>query len=381
MLKFFVINGILYIGGGKMAEFKIDLSKKTAPLCILEILKEHTDSFYGHSLTISEICSKLQTDYGLDLNRKTVSNTLSELKYFFSEYEDHEYCVCCTEKNVATRYKDGEEYVVSKSDGWYISRDFSDAELRLLIDGLLFSKHLPNSHCRALSKKLEKLSSKYFKARIKHIDTMIERSCKNKQLFYTVEILDEAIDKERQVSFSYCSFNTDKKLCPRLASDGSIRSYIINPYQMVAANGRYYLIANYDKYDNIAHYRLDYITDIKLLDTPAKDKSLLVDYKNGFNLPRHMAEHFYMYTGSSITVTFHADKTILNDLFDWFSDDMIFSNETDKTVDVTVKANQDSMLFWSLQYGRYIEVINPPDFREKIAEVIGSMAEKYKTPK
>ena len=94
-----------------------------------------------------------------------------------------------------------------------------------------------------------------------------------------------------------------------------------------------------------------------------------------------MAEHFYMYTGSSITVTFHADKTILNDLFDWFSDDMIFSNETDKTVDVTVKANQDSMLFWSLQYGRYIEVINPPDFREKIAEVIGSMAEKYKTPK
>ena len=50
----------------------------------------------------------------------------------------------------------------------------------------------------------------------------------------------------------------DKKLHPRKSEP-----YIINPYQMVAVNDKYYLICNVDKYDNVAHFRVDRITDIK----------------------------------------------------------------------------------------------------------------------
>ena len=52
--------------------------------------------------------------------------------------------------------------------------------------------------------------------------------------------------KGRQVSFTYNSYGTDKKLHPRRDSAGNIREYIVNPYQIAAANGRYYLICNYD---------------------------------------------------------------------------------------------------------------------------------------
>ena len=55
-----------------------------------------------------------------------------------------------------------------------------------------------------------------------------------------------------------------------MSSSKKPREYTVNPYQIAAANGRYYLICNYDKYDDVANYRLDRITDIKLLDTPAK---------------------------------------------------------------------------------------------------------------
>ncbi len=34
---------------------------------------------------------------------------------------------------------------------------------------------------------------------------------------------------------------------------------------MAATNGRYYLIYNTDRYDNIAHYRIDKMTDVKML--------------------------------------------------------------------------------------------------------------------
>ena len=39
---------------------------------------------------------------------------------------------------------------------------------------------------------------------------------------------------------------------------------------MVANNGRYYLMGNYDKYDNVAHFRVDKMTDVRILDEKAK---------------------------------------------------------------------------------------------------------------
>ena len=44
----------------------------------------------------------------------------------------------------------------------------------------------------------------------------------------------------------------------------------MNPYQMVAANGRYYLIGNIDKYDNVTFYRIDRISAVEILEEPVK---------------------------------------------------------------------------------------------------------------
>lgn len=39
---------------------------------------------------------------------------------------------------------------------------------------------------------------------------------------------------------------------------------------MAAKEGKYYLICNYDKYDDISNYRLHRITELKILDEPTK---------------------------------------------------------------------------------------------------------------
>ena len=49
--------------------------------------------------------------------------------------------------------KNGEEEIIFTD--WYLEKDFTDSELRLLIDSLLFSKHIPYSQCKALIEKLE----------------------------------------------------------------------------------------------------------------------------------------------------------------------------------------------------------------------------------
>lgn len=261
--------------------------KKLLIMNILDILRRYTDA--EHRLSQKDIVEILKTEYDMVADRKSIKRNIQSLIEFG-------YDINFSEALRMIPNKDGEleeSYILSD---FYLERDFSDSELRFLIDGLLFSKHIPYSQCKELVGKLEGLSNQYFKSRVRYIKTLPDNSPNNRQLFYTIEILDEAISKGKQVSFNYNHFEADKKLHPAINDDGSVKEYIINPYQIAATNGRYYLICNYDKYDNVSNYRLDRITNIKLLDTPVKSQSKVKGLENGFNLPKHMAEHLYMFS-------------------------------------------------------------------------------------
>ena len=338
-------------------------SKKLLIMNILEILQQYTDE--NHRLSQREIGEILEREYNIRADRKTIKRNLTDL---IEAGYDLEY------SESIRKNRQGEEETLLT--GWYLNRTFTDSELRLLIDGLLFSKHIPYSQCRDLVKKLEGLSSRYFLSRTGYIRTLSEDQPNNSQLFYTIEILDEAIRKKVQVAFQYLEYGTDKRLHLRRNQEGRVREYIINPYQMAAVNGRYYLICNYDKYDNVSNYRLDRITEIRLLDTPVKDRTKIRGLKQGLNLPRHMAEHIYMLAGESIPVTFRFEKLILNDVMDWFSE-IRFSNETKDTVEAAVTVNREAMICWTMQYGRYVEVLTPLDLREELGQAFREAAERY----
>ena len=94
-------------------------------------------------------------------------------------------------------------YIVSCSPFFLVLICSVYSELRLLIDSLLFSKSIPNKQCTELIEKLESLSNCYFKSSVKHICNLQENQLVNKQLFYNIEILDEAISKGKQVKFRF----------------------------------------------------------------------------------------------------------------------------------------------------------------------------------
>lgn len=338
--------------------------KKMLIMNILDILKRYTDE--DHRLSQKEIMDILEREYDMKVERKAVKrNLLNLIDYgYHAEYSES-----------VRINKKGEEEIVYTD--WYLERDFSDAELRLLIDSLLFSRHIPYSQCKTLIEKLENLSNRYFKSRVKHIQTLPDNELPNRQLFYTIEILDQAITKGRQVSIHYNEYHTDKMLHPRIDHEGNVRTYIVNPYQMAAVNGRYYLICNYDKYDDVSNYRVDRITDIQLLDTPVKPMKNMKGLEHGLNLPKHMAEHVYMFTGESVPVTFRAKKYLLTDLFDWFGKEMQFTDETEEEVTVRVTVNLDAMRKWALQYALHVKVLKPERLVEMLREDVKQAAEQY----
>ena len=325
-------------------------NKKMLNMLILDILEEYSDA--NHRLTQQEIIRLLKANYDMECDRRSVRNNILYLNELLGD-------------------------VIDMEDGYYLAeREFEDAELRMLIDSVLFSKNLTQKQAKDLIEKLRAKGNKYFPAKVTHISNLPEmHHADNKQLMYALDTVNDAIAEKKKISFVYNTYGTDFRLHPR--RDGM--RYVVNPYQMVANNGKFYLIGNYDKYDNVSHYRLDKMTDVQILDEKVKPQKEIRDFKNGFSLPKHMAEHIYMFSGESERVKLLAPATMMDELIDWLGKDFTVRKTDDEDeIEITLNCNVDSMFYWALQYGPYVEILEPIDLRNRIAKAVRDMADKYK---
>ena len=189
---------------------------------------------------------------------------------------------------------------------------------------------------------------------------------------YGLGTINDAIAAKHQVSFVYNDLGTDFKLHPRRNEE-----YIVNPYQIVATNGRFYLVANYDKYDNVAHFRIDKMSEVKELDTKIKPMKKVNGLENGLNLPKHMAEHIYMFSGPSVNVKLETTPGMFSEISDWFGKGLKVIKETEDRLILRVTCNEKAMRCWALQYGPYVEILEPKALRNQIISDIKDMSKKY----
>ena len=321
-------------------------NKKMLNMLILEILREYSDD--DHHLTQQDIIRLLKKNYDMTCDRRSVKSNILSLKEL--------------------------GYEISMQDGYFlVEREFENAELRMLIDSVLFSKTISQSQAKRLIGKLKRFGNRYFNAKVSHVSNLPElQHSDNKQVMIALDTLNDAIEKKRKVRFLYNQYGTDFKL--HLRRD---RPYIVNPYQMIANNGRYYLIGNYDKYDNVSHYRIDRITFVQMLSEPVKPKKEIGEFARGWTLPKHMAEHIYMFSGESVTVKLIADTYMMDDLVDWFGRDFHVRVEDNGKMLVTLKCNESAMKYWALQYGECVEILSPNSLRESIAKIVQGMVRTY----
>ncbi len=345
--------------------------KRLLILNILDILRRYTDE--DHRLSQREIADILESEYDMMPDRKAIRRGLLDLMNCGYQIEYSE------SVRMAPNPKTGqpeESYIWSN---FYLEREFTDSELRLLIDGLLFSRHVPYSQCRELMEKLEGLSNIYFRARVRHIAKMPEDRTDNKQLFLNIELLDEAISRHRKVSFHYLEYGTDKRMHPKTRPDGTVREYVISPYQMAAREGKYYLICNYDKYDDISNYRVDRIADIQILDEPAKPFDAL-KWASGrtLDLAEYMKEHPYMYSSETVRVKFRVVRAMISDVIDLFGSDVRFSDEDEEGVTVSTTTNELAAEQFAKSFAPDVVVLEPKGLRERVRKQIDMALEFYK---
>jgi predicted DNA-binding transcriptional regulator YafY len=269
----------------------------------------------------------------------------------------------------------GYEISMEEGEGYYlISRKLEDEELRWLIDAVLFSKALPSSQAKSLVAKLESFGNKYFESKVSHVHTTpdIPRT-KNSMVMYNVHAVNDAIDQKKKINFRYNGYGTDFKLHDKG------RDYLVNPYQMVAANGFYYLLGNMDAYDDVAYFRLDKMSKVRILDEKVKPMKQVAGLEQGLDLPKYMAEHVYMFCGESTMVKMRCKAHATDALADWFGKGvrLLEEDEESGTIIVQVKCNLNAMFYWALQYGTSVEVLEPAELRQRLKAATREMADKY----
>ena len=232
------------------------LPKKLLPFNILEILQRHTDE--NHRLSQKDIQSILERDYDMTVERKSIKRNLMGLIEMGYEID------YTTITRMTVNKMTGEKEENNILTGFYLIRDFTDSELRLLIDSVLFSDYLPYSQCRDLVKKLENLSSDHFRRRVRYVCDMPRERSRNQELFFNLDLIDDAIAAEKQIRLVY-------------EKDGNKMEMRVSPYQMMIQRGMYLLICCQEKHDHTSTLRLDCIKDVSILDKRVRPYSSLCD--------------------------------------------------------------------------------------------------------
>lgn len=166
-------------------------------------------------------------------------------------------------------------------------RKFSDAEIRLLSDSVLYSPCIEQSQAETLFKKIGMMSSKYFAKAydyIRHLDVVNRTD--NKDIFQSIQLICDGIKKSHQVSFCY----QKKEVC-------------VSPYYFVFCSGYYYLLCNNVGEDDITQYRVDGISCVQPQDKTCHRIETLqgIDEMN-FNLGHYMKQHPGMTAGELVRV-------------------------------------------------------------------------------
>ena len=320
--------------------------KKLALIRILQILEKYSD--YDHRLLQEDIADKLETEYSIVLERKAIS------------------------RNIKLLQEAGYAIESDRRTGTYIEeREFEDTELRLLIDGVLSSKHITAKHSKELIEKLCKMSNQYFRSHVKNIYSVNEWfKTDNQALFYNIELVDDAIERRLQLQLDYNKYGTDKKL-------HKTHTNRITPYQLILHNQRYYLMGYHEHFKNMVFYRVDHITNMVIVEAPATPITSVTGYEKGIDYKEIASSLPYMYTDKLQNIEFTAHKGIVDQIIDWFGTDIKIIETDENTVTVNLKASPNAMEHWATQYINYVEVTKPLELREKIKENLKAAQEKY----
>lgn len=311
--------------------------KKNRLLYVVRYMWEHTDE--DNQATLSQIVQHLM-DIGIEATPRTVGCDLNQL----IELGFDVVCIRSTQN----RYFIG-------------SRAFEVPELKLMIDAIQAAHFISAGKAEQMIGKLAHLASREQADILKRNLYVSKLKDDNKNLIYTVDLLNMAINQKKRVAFCYYEYDRNGK--KQLKHDGA--EYIFSPYTLVWNMDNYYVVGFSEKYDKVIKYRVDKICRAKLLD----DK--YIPMPEGFDMVEFCDSMFLMYGDRQEQVTLRCRYEIINKVIDKFGEDIEIKPIDDDFFEITENVMTGSTFYsWVFNYGGKILIAAPEGVKDEFRTLL-----------
>ena len=324
-------------------------NQKLKVLYVLKIFEEKTD--YDHPITMPEIVAELDR-YGVEAERKGIYNDIALLR---------ECGYDIVGEHVGRNYK------------YYLGeRDFNLPELKLLVDSVQSSKFITEKKSKELIKKLEKLCSENDAKQLERQVFIAGRvKTMNESIFYNVDQIHYAINRNRKITFQYWNWNVDKRM--ELRKDGA--KYKVSPWGLSWDDENYYLVAYDDADKKIKHYRVDKMLHIDTVDEKREGRA---DFRNP-DMADYARKTFGMFGGEERTVTIECENRFAGVMIDRFGKNVtLIKRDTEHFAVITKVAVSPQFIGWIVGLGEGVKVTGPEDVVEKIRDTFAAGHRVYK---
>ena len=258
---------------------------KARLLVLTNMFYEETDE--SHQKDTFEIIDYL-TEHGVPANAKTLRSDIALLRDL--------------DIDIVTTTGRPNKYFLG-------ARLFEIPELKLLLDAVASSRFITKSKSRELSRKIASMASENQRRQLsRHIYSTGRVKPGNENIYYYVDLINNAIELKKKISFSIIEFDGRKKKVHR--NEGEV--YVISPYAMYWNDDFYYVVGWSDKRDTIGAYRIDRMDDPQILDDKAAKKP------KGFRVTDYSHKVFEMFEGEEVRVKLECRNDYMKYVIDRF---------------------------------------------------------------
>ncbi|MCQ2792382.1 MAG: WYL domain-containing protein [Bacilli bacterium] len=334
--------------------------KKASIILVLRTLEQYSDQ--ENPLTQQAIINRINQNYGIQLERKSVAASLAVLR-------------------------DELDYDINKSPkgGFYLGeRLFEPSEVNYLTDAIFSSKAISGNYAKDLSKKVMSVLSDNYQKNYRPVYKcdQIDRS-EDKGFFLTIDAITHALRHNRKVAFKYMTYDENLHMVPRLKNGQD--TVIVSPLYMVYSRGLCYLLSipehkKDEQLKDFTSYRIDYIRDIREVKDSVREKATsLSKYKNGFDIAEFINNHIYIFGSDEKTVIKLLVKKpdSIRYLKEWFGKQVSLKKDGSKII-ASIKSDEQTFFFWIMQYSEHFTLLEPQSLIKKVRAAAKNILDTYK---
>ncbi len=328
----------------------MDLYEKTGNiLYILNVLKKYSDE--EHKLSTSEIREKVNEEYGVDIEQRTIRRNINLLQqkfgYDISTYNDNKI-------------------------GYYMTNDpetdFEPGEIRAIIDTFSYSTFIEPKVAEGIIKKCKKLQNIYENNKIKNYKVYSPKGkTTNVEVIKNIEDISNSIVNKNKIKFDYWKYVIEGDRIEKQI----VSKPVVSPYAIIYDKQQFYMLGIKEGNDEYFHYRLDRIKNLEEL------KEKIEIQKTDKEIEQYVDTSVEVFSGDEVEIEAECDGYLLGEVFEKFGKKVEVQPINKNTFSMKIKANPLGFKLWTMRNLDLVTIKKPESLVKEIKQVMSEAQKRY----